>query len=196
MSPPRLVSKNETPNCASIRSVAWRFAAFPLRPSVITWGCSHSSNTSGTVPALRAATRRRCNSHAAPYSIIPRSTTSISFMASVLSTLNSQRLSLFPRDNPLDLLHVIDIVPGHHLDDALDGLHTPLGMHAVMFPLLSRQRFQQCDVGGTSGTELLERLARVAFSIMSCRRPRILIERLYRRPRRAQNLAHPPARDN
>src|SRR6267154_6320213 len=84
MSPPRSVSKKETSIWRSTRSEARRFASFPLRPSVITCGCSHNNSTSGTAPALRAATMRRCSSHAAPYSITPRSTTKPVFFGSKL----------------------------------------------------------------------------------------------------------------
>src|SRR6266853_2470121 len=149
MSPPRSVSKKDTPIWRNTRSEARRFPSFPLRPSVITCGCSHSRSTSGTVPALRAATRRRCSLHAAPYSTSPRSTTkpvfigSKLFQRSELSTLDCQLLTVLlstllrPKD-PLDLFRMVDVVPGHHLYDPLDSLFAPLGVRAMVFPLFRR----------------------------------------------------------
>src|ERR1700680_4030532 len=142
MSPPRFVSKNETPIWRSISLGARRLEIFPLRPSVITCGCSQSSRTSGMAPALRAAATRRCNSHAAPYSTSPRSMTSNSFISSELSTLNCQLLTSLRRDDPLDLAQVIEIVSRHHPNDVLDGLNVPLGVHSVVLPLVRPQRFQ------------------------------------------------------
>src|ERR1700719_3496436 len=196
MSPPRLVSKNETPIRRSIWSGARRLEIFPLRPSVITCGCSHSSRTSGMAPALRAAATRRCSSHAAPYSTRPRSTTSSSFMGSELSTLNPQHLTFRRRDDPLNLAQVIEIVPSHHASNLLDGFDAPLGMHAVMFPLIGGNGFQQREVAFPRNPKLFERFARVPLLVMARGGPGILVERLNRRSGRAQNLPHPPARDN
>src|ERR1700674_2100733 len=196
MSPPRLVSKNETPIWRSISLGARRFEIFPLRPSVITCGCSHSSRTSGMAPHLRAAAKHRCSSHAAPYSTSPRSTTSNSFMASKLSTLNSRLSTLLCRDDPLDLAQVIEIVPCHHANDLLDGFDAPLGVHSVVLPLFGREGFQQREVAFPRRAELLERFARVSRFVMACCGPAVLVKRLERGSRRAQNLPHPPACDN
>src|SRR6266853_433187 len=184
MSPPRSVSKKDTPICRNTSSDARRFASFPLRPSVITCGCSHSNSTSGTAPALRAATRRRCNSHAASYSINPRSTTkpvcivSKVFLRSELSTLDCQLLTLLCPKDPLDLLRMIDVVPGHHLNDPLEGLFATLGVHAVVFPLVRRERLQQREICFAHHPELLGGFARVTFSVMARCGPGVLIVRL------------------
>src|SRR6202035_2345974 len=173
--------------------------SFPLRPSVITCGCSHSNSTSGTAPALRAATMRRCNSHAAPYSTSPRSTTKPVSMVSKrirrskLSTLDCQlltclRSTLLRPKNPLDLLRVVEIMPGDHPNDVLDGLHSPLGVHAVVLPLLRCERLQQREICLAHHAELFGRLARVALSVTARGRPGVLIVSLNRRPRRSQNL--------
>src|SRR5579864_4712933 len=146
MSPPRLVSKNETPIRRSISLGARRLEIFPLRPSVITCGCSHSSKASGTAPALRAAATRRWSSHAAPYSTRPRSTTSNSFMASELSTPDSRLSTLFRCEDSLDLAQMIEIVPGMQVNDVLDGLDAPLGVQSIMLPLLGGKGLQQRQV--------------------------------------------------
>src|SRR4029077_8050426 len=196
MSPPRFVSKNETPIRRSISLGARRLDIFPLRPSVITCVCSHSSRTSGIAPALRAAATRRCSAHAAPYSTSPRLTTSNSFMASELSTHNPGFSTLFCRDDPLDLARMIEIVPGHHANDVLDGFDAPLGVHSVVLPQLGREGLQQREVAFPGRLELFERFARVPLLVMACRGPRVLIKRLNRRSRGAQNLPHPLAHDN
>ena len=51
-----------------------RFSRLPLRPSVITCGCSQSSSTSPIASALRAATSLFCNANASAKPIKPRST--------------------------------------------------------------------------------------------------------------------------
>src|SRR5216684_1742737 len=142
MSPPRLVSKNETPIRRSNSPGARRLEIFPLRPRVITFGCSHSSRTSEMAPALRAATTRRCSSHAALYSTSPKSTTSNSFIASVPLTRNFQLLTFLGRDDPLDLAQVIEIVPSHHVNEVFNGFDSSLGVHSVELPLLGCQGLQ------------------------------------------------------
>src|SRR5579862_4291462 len=196
MSPPRLVSKNETPIRRSIPSGTRRLEIFPLRPRVITCGCSHSSRTSGIAPDLRAAATCRCSSHAALYSTRPRSMTSSSFIASVLSTLNCNLLALPRRDDPLDLFRMVHVVPGHHADDMLDGFDAPLGVHSVVLPLFGLKRFQQREVRFPRRTKLFQRFARVPFLVMARGGPGILVKRLNRRSRSAQDLPHPPAHHN
>src|SRR4029077_9577054 len=187
---------SETPIRRSISPGARRLEIFPLRPSVITCGCSHSSRTSEMAPALRAAATRRCNSHAAPYSTVPRSTTSSSFIAWVLSSLICPLLTSFRSDDPLDLGQVIEIVPGHHANNVLDGFDAALGVHAVMLPLLRRKRFQKREVRFPRRAELCERFARVPFFVMARRGPAVLVKRLNGRSGRAQDLPHPPARND
>ncbi len=46
------------------------------------------------------------------------------------------------REDPLDLLEVVEVVPGHHVEDSFDGFFATLGVHAVMLPLLWLQRLQ------------------------------------------------------
>jgi hypothetical protein len=41
----------------------------------------------------------------------------------------------------LDLLEVVEVMAGHHMQDALDGLRAALGVHAVVPPLFRLQRF-------------------------------------------------------
>src|ERR1700686_59992 len=206
MSPPRSVSKNETSIWRNTRSEARRFASFPLRPSVIACGCSHSKSTSGTAPALRAATIRRCSSHAALYSTNPRWTTKPVFMVSKrirrseLSTLDCQllarlRSTLFRPKNPLDLLRVVDVVPSVQANDMLDSLFAPLGVHAVVFPLFRFESLQQGKIRFAEHAEHLDGFARIALFVMAGDRPGILIERLNRCPGRPQNLPYSPASD-
>src|SRR5258708_1532143 len=196
MSPPRFVSKNETPIRLSISLGARRLEIFPLRPSVITCGCSHSSRTSEMAPALRGAATRRCNSHAAPYSTRPRSMTSRSFISSVLLTLDCRLSTLLCRDDPLDLSQMIEIVPGHHVNNTLDGFDAPLGMHAVVLPLLRRKRFQEREVAFPHRSELFQRFARIPLLVMAGAGPVVLVKRLNRGSRRAENLPPPPAPHN
>src|SRR5690242_8705670 len=60
------------------------------------------------------------------------------------------------RQNAFDLPHVIDVVPGEHSHDRLHGLLAPLGVHAVMLPLLWSKRFQQRHVRLAQAPVLLE----------------------------------------
>jgi hypothetical protein len=47
---------------------------------------------------------------------------------------------LFVVQDALDLLEVVEVMAGHHMQDALDGLLAALGVHAVMLPLFRLQR--------------------------------------------------------
>ena len=59
-------------------------------------------------------------------------------------TDRSQRISVFDpnaelllhRQNPVDLLHVIDVVASKHPYDRFDGLLAAFGMHSMLLPLL------------------------------------------------------------
>src|ERR1700693_1542286 len=188
MSPPRFVSKNETPIRRSISLEARRLEIFPLRPSVITCGCSHSSKTSGMAPALRAAATRRCSSHAAPYSTSPRSTTNNSFMASGLSTSNFRLSTLFRCKDALDLAQMIEIVPGMQVNDVLDSFDAALGVQSVILPLLCGKGLQQRQVCFPCNTKLLQRFSRVALLIVARGGPGVLVKRLDRRSGRAPFL--------
>lgn len=56
--------------------------------------------------------------------------------------MQPQRL-LLGREDPFDLLEVIDVVTSHHARDALEALFAPLGVHAVVLPLFRREAFVQ-----------------------------------------------------
>ena len=56
----------------------------------------------------------------------------------------------------LDLFEVVDVVPGDHLHDALDGFFAALGMKAVMLPLLGREHFVQSQIRFMQDAELLD----------------------------------------
>jgi hypothetical protein len=49
------------------------------------------------------------------------------------AAIRSALLSLL--QDALDLLEVVEVVAGHHVQDALDGFFAALGVHAVMLPL-------------------------------------------------------------
>src|SRR5262249_7667484 len=63
-----------TPFCCSTCSLASKCSRLPLRPCVMTCGCSQNRTTSSIVPSLRAATIRFCNAYASAYPISPKST--------------------------------------------------------------------------------------------------------------------------
>jgi hypothetical protein len=53
----------------------------------------------------------------------------------------------FRCQDPLDLLPMVYIVPGHHADHMLNRFLSALGMDAVVFPLLGCQRLEHgCGV--------------------------------------------------
>jgi hypothetical protein len=82
---------------------------------------------------------------------------------------------LLGRENALDLLEVIEVVAGHHLQDTLDGLRTAFGVHAVVLPLLRIEGLEQHEICFANGAKCLEALTRIAFRVTSSRDPRILI---------------------
>src|SRR5262245_31015161 len=69
MSPPRSVGWNAIPARSRISPLASRFSSCPLRPMVITCGCSSSSRWSEMAPCLRPRTSSCCSSKARAYSI-------------------------------------------------------------------------------------------------------------------------------
>src|SRR5262245_12127985 len=69
MSPPRSVGWNAIPARSRISPLASRFSSCPLRPMVITCGCSSSSRWSEMAPCLRSRTSSCCSSKARAYSI-------------------------------------------------------------------------------------------------------------------------------
>src|SRR5262249_2971310 len=93
----------------------------------------------------------------------------------------------------LDLAEVIDIVSGEHLDDARDRFFAPLGVQAIMIPLLSGQRLQQGEVALAQRAEHLKRAPRVLPGVIRVARPDVLIEGLDRRAILAKDHAHPVA---
>src|SRR4051794_25500175 len=59
------------PARSRISPPASTFSMWPLRPSVMTWGCSRSRSWSGTSPCLRSDASRFCSSRASPYCMRP-----------------------------------------------------------------------------------------------------------------------------
>ena len=74
-----------------------------------------------------------------------------------------------------DLLQVVEVVPGHHGRKAFDGFLAALGMNAVMLPLLRREALVERQIRVPQYAELLQGLARVAFSVLPCGQPGLLI---------------------
>jgi hypothetical protein len=74
-------------------------------------------------------------------------------------------------------------------------LSAALAVHALMFPLIRRQRFQKREVGISQRAVLLERRFQFTFVVVKRRNPRILIEAGNLRPRRTKNRANPVTAD-
>jgi|HubBroStandDraft_1064217.scaffolds.fasta_scaffold00003_205 hypothetical protein len=54
-------------------------------------------------------------------------------------TLPPERETLFPKQYSLDLLQVVEVVPGKHTDHVLNGFLATLGMHSGVLPLFGLQ---------------------------------------------------------
>ena len=91
---------------------------------------------------------------------------------------------------------VVDVVAGAQFGNCLDRFLSTLGMHAVIFPLRRRKRFQQVKVGLAKSGEAFERSARIRFAITHGLRPLVLIEALNVRARSAKDRANPLAEHN
>ena len=78
----------------------------------------------------------------------------------------------------LDLSHVIEVMAGRELGDSLNRFLAALGMHAMIFPLPRRERFQQIKIRFAESNKAFERSSGVRFAIAHGLRPFILIERL------------------
>ena len=89
---------------------------------------------------------------------------------------------------------MVQIVPCHHLDHVVDAFIAALRVDTVVIPELSRNRFQQGNVGFTQSAEIRQRLPRIAPSIVKRFRPQVLIIGLDGNGIVCQNLAEPPAR--
>ena len=77
MSPPRSVCATSIPAARTIASVARRFGSGWFRPSVNTGRCSVSSSVSTPSPRMRSACNSCCSRWTSPYSVSPRSRTTI-----------------------------------------------------------------------------------------------------------------------
>jgi hypothetical protein len=69
------------------------------------------------------------------------------------------------REKTFDLLKVVEVVAGQQAREVLDGFLAAFGVHAVLLPLLGRERSVES-----------ERLMRVRLRVVAGRSPRILIE--------------------
>jgi hypothetical protein len=76
--------------------------------------------------------------------ILPRARHGESQVCAAVSCLDepSSCELLFPLQDAFDLLEVIEVVTGHHVQDALDGFLAALGVHPVVLPLFRFQRFE------------------------------------------------------
>ena len=92
-----------------------------------------------------------------------------------------------PGQDALDLLQVVDIVSGEHQNDTLNRFLTTLGVHAKMFPLLWRERFEHGEVRFAQRAKKLQGFAGIAFLVVAADNPRILIEGGDRCSGRAEN---------
>lgn len=110
--------------------------------------------------------------------------------------LHPWQQAIFWSDDSFNLQDVIDVVPGKHFHDRLDGLFAAFGVHAVMFPLLGRKRFQHRKIGFAKYAELLERFARVALVVVERHDPGVLIESLNRSAGSAEDEAHAESADD
>src|SRR5207253_1308604 len=88
------------------------------------------------------------------------------------------RLPVLWGEDFLDLSHVIEVMAGRELGDSLNQFLTALGMHAMIFPLRRRKRFQQIQICFAESNKAFERSSGVRFAIAHGLRPLILIERL------------------
>src|SRR5690348_12865892 len=91
------------------------------------------------------------------------------------------------RKDFLDLPEVVDVVTCVKPGDGLDGFLAALGMHAMIFPLCGRKRFQQIKIGLAECSEALERSACIRLAVTHGLRPFVLIECLNGTARHAQD---------
>ena len=91
---------------------------------------------------------------------------------------------------------MIKVVPGEHVGDAVDGLHAAFRVNSVVLPLLGRQGLEQSQISFAERAELLDRLTRVAFVIVSAAHPTILVEAGDGRARGSKDQAHAKAANN
>ena len=85
---------------------------------------------------------------------------------------------------------MIDVVAGEHPDEMLDRLAPAFRVHAVVVPLLRRERFEKRQVRLSHDAEQLQRFQRIARGVASGRRPRVLIVGGDRPARRAEDGAN------
>src|ERR1035438_2745315 len=100
------------------------------------------------------------------------------------------------RQDALDLLQVVKVVAGHHVQDALDSFLAAFGMHAVMLPLFRFQRFEHHEVGVAHRSKYLQALAGIALAVSSSGNPGFLVISLDRGSRRAEDRTNAPRGNN
>src|SRR5260370_32963584 len=93
----------------------------------------------------------------------------------------------------LDLLDMVDVVSGYHADDVFDRFLSALGMLAVELPLIRRKRFEERKIRFTHDAVQFDGFARIAFFVVSCDDPGILIEGLNGDSWGSKDGAHAPA---
>ena len=93
----------------------------------------------------------------------------------------------------LDLADVVDIVPGYHADDVLDGFLAALGMLAVLLPLIGGKRFEERNIGFAYYAVQFDGFAAIAFLVVSGDDPGVLIVGLDGRSGGSEDGAHAPA---
>ena len=87
---------------------------------------------------------------------------------------------------------MVQIVPGNHFDDVAYAFIAALRVDAIVFPELSRNRFQQSQVGLTQCAKIRQRLPRITPRVIERFGPQVLIVSLYRNGIVCQDLAEPP----
>src|SRR6185503_4434334 len=89
--------------------------------------------------------------------------------------------------NRVDLLEMVDVMPGEVHRDVSDGLDATLSMHSEHVPFLGAERTEEGEIRFTQDTKEFQRRAHVPHLVPSRTRPHVLIERLNSCPRRRQD---------
>ena len=95
-----------------------------------------------------------------------------------------------------DLVEMVEVVAGHHVEEALDAFFAAFGVQAVMFPLFGLEGFEDGEVRFADGAKDFDALAGIAFVVAASGDPGVLIVGLDRRAGRSEDAAKAPGGDD